>query len=144
MAILLRNTLIIIKDYLQRSGLFDSVDIGEPNAPIAGWHASLLLTRVEIPEVTLTGTIERRTVLLRIYTEAYRDPRSDIEFGMDERQAKIIEALLGDFDLGSTVRDLEPTLITVNYGYIEIGGKMHRVGEIALVMTIDDSATFVA
>jgi len=57
------------------------------------------------------------------------------------------ECVFVPLTVGGGVRNVEPTLMTVQPGYQTIGEgpkRWYRTADIAVVMTIDDSATFAA
>jgi hypothetical protein len=146
MVVKLKTTLQKLQGLLQASGRFGEVTIGEPKDPPDGVHGAIFLSDYGMPMVMLNGgTVERRTVTVRVYLNALREPRGDIEFLMDDIVSELLEDFCGDYDLGSTVRDIEPTGIRVTLGYQTIGEGprvMYRIADITLPLTIDDSATF--
>ena len=93
---------------------------------------------------TLSKTIETRTVSIRFYHMAVLDaPDPETELRLGELVDEIIEDLLGDFDLGGTIRAIDPTGIEVDWGYQTIQNVAFRVVELKVPMTVDDSASFV-
>jgi len=145
MAFKLRDTLVALKTHLQGSERFDDVTIGEPLSAPSGVHCAVLLSGNEMSALTLSGTIEQRTVTIRVYVSALSEPKEETEFLLDDIQAEVVEDVCGDFDLGATgIRSIEPIGITVRYGYQTIGGggnnALFRIMDINLPMTVDDSA----
>lgn len=151
MTVLLRPTLLKLKSYLQASGYFDSVTIGEPTDPPVGRHASIRLGDRRHTGTTLNGTLERRIVILRFMKKAFAGDveGEDGEFWLDEAVSKIQEDLLGDFDLGSTIRAIFPMEMVTVVGFIDIGTSggsaiKYRSADITVPLDIDDSAAYVA
>lgn len=134
----------VIHSHLQSSGYFTSTGIGEPRQPPSTPHACVALARRSHPMTTLNGTIERRAVIVRIYDDFLAEPYDDTEFRLDEAVNKVEELVYGDFTLGGTVRNVEPTESGAEFGTIQIGTTLFRVVDITITMTIDDSATYVA
>ena len=141
-----------LKSYLQASGYFQSVTIGEPTDPPAGAHGAVMLATNTHPSTTLNGTMERRTVMLRFYRKAFQGDveAENTEIWMDEVVAKIQEDLFGDFDIGANIKAIYPAQMETRFGYQEIGrqagsgGIVYRLAEIAVPMDIDDSAVYAA
>lgn len=145
MAVTIKPALEALQSHLVASARFrGNVEIGEPKDPPADWTAAILLQSYVMPATTLAKTIERRDVIIRIYRNALSEPRSHIEFEMDNAVSEVIEDLLGDFDVGGNVRNIDVTAMTVSFGYQSIGRTLYRIGDILVPMIIDDSATFVA
>lgn len=142
MVVKLRTTLENLQSKLQASGRFDSVSIGDVTDPPAGVHGAIMLRRYENPATTLNGTIERRIVVIRILTKAFQEPAEDAEFLLDDIVSEILEDIWGEFDLGGTIRYIEPLGVTTEFGYYDIGPVKYRAADIFLPMIVDDSATF--
>ncbi len=141
MVVKLKGPMQAIKSFLAASGRFRAVTIGEPFSPPEGLACAVLLESYEIPMLTLASTIEKRTVIVRIYVAATEERREDIEFLLDDAVSEVIAAMLGDFDLGGDIREIDPTGITVRFGFQIIAQQQFRVADISLPMTVDDSAT---
>ena len=142
MAVKLKTTLLNLQSKLQAGGRFASVSIGEPTDPPNDRHAAIILDRYENVSTTLTGTIERRRVIVRIYTRAFQEARAEPEFWLDEVAREFMEDVWGEFDLGTIVRNVEPLESRVDFGYQQIAQTWYRIADIRLAMIVDDSATF--
>ncbi len=118
------------------------VTIGEPKAPPESKHVAIMLRRYTNPSTTLTGTVELRTVGCRAYINMVREPIEEIEFDLDEIAVSIIEKFCGDYDIGAQVRGIDPTLITVEFGYQTIGQTLFRIADVLVPLIVDDSASF--
>ena len=145
MVVSLKPTLQILQGYLSASGWFPGgASIGEPLAAPGDMASAVFLARSEHPSTTLSGTIERRWVTIRIYRNALAEPRENIEFDLDTVVSQVQSDLLGDFDLGSTVRAIDVTSMSVEYGYQTFDTTIYRIADLQLPMIIDDSASFTA
>ena len=153
MAVTTKSTLQNMQSYLASLGYFTGgVRIGEPVNPPEDWTAALFMSRKEpSPEgVTLTGTMDWRTISVRIYVSAFDEPLDQKEFDLDEIVNEVEEALWTHFTLGSTVRNVVPSRQGAAWGYLPIGRgsggseRMYRVAEINVTVHIDDNATFAA
>ncbi len=141
MVVKLKNTLLAIQKHLRGTQRLPSVSIGEPLEPPGDMHAAVFPFAYSNPATTLNGSIERRSVMVRIYVNALREPREQIEFDLDEAASELHSDILGDFDLGGDIRNIEPTLITTTFGYIDVGPTKFRIVDILIPMTVDDNAT---
>ncbi len=140
MVVKLKNTLKTIRESLKGTQRLPSVGIGEPMDPPEDLHAAIFLGPYSNPQTTLNGSIELRSVIVRIYINALREPREEIEFDLDEAVSELHSDILGDFELGGDIRNIEPTLMTVTFGYQSIGSVMFRIADILIPMTVDDNA----
>jgi hypothetical protein len=144
MAVTMRSALLQLQSFLDASGYFRTTSIGEPTDPPDGVHGAVMLSAYSHPVTTLSNTVERRDVTVRIYMDALTEPRSEIEFVLDETVANIQAAMVADFDVGSTVRNIDVTSMNTRFGYQTIGNRMYRLADILVPMIIDDSGAFAA
>lgn len=147
----IKSTLIKIQSYLQSSGYFTDSVIGEPKAAPAsdGLTAAVFMRDVGIASLTLNKTIEVHNIMVRCYCNMLRHPPEKIELELADVVQKVIEDLLGDFDLGATIRNIDVggsygSSLQTSWGYIDVSGTMFRVADIALPLIVDDSAEMVA
>jgi len=153
MAFDIKNTLHAVETYVQNLGLFSSVQIGEPKQALGqGFHAAIFMQSVSIGMVYLGGeTRESHVVQLRVHKDMlaeYTDPQNNLESEMASVVSKLMENLLGDTDLESSVMSIDAggmdgTSMSATYGYIEIGGQMYRVADITVPLIVNGSATLV-
>ena len=141
MVVKLKATLLAIQKHLGGTQRLPSVGIGEPMEPPEDLHAAIMLSAYSNPTTVLNASVELRSVIVRIYINALREPREEIEFDLDEAVSELHSDILGDFELGGDIRNIEPTLMTVTFGYQSIGGVMFRIADILIPMTVDDNAT---
>lgn len=152
MAFKVKDTLQAVESYLLACGYFGSnVSVGEPKQPVSGsgLSAALFMSSAAVVELTLATTIELHIPTIRIYRDMLAEPIESIEFELSEVVGKIGSDLLGEYDLGTTVRNIDAggqygTAINTAWGYVDLGGKMYRIADIALPLIVDDSATFAA
>ena len=145
-----RDTLIRVETYLAGSGHFQQAQIGERKQPSpAQLSADVWMTRASVVGTTLTTTIELHVLNIRIYRDAMAEPPADIETDLGAAASNVISDLLGEFDLGATIRNIDAagqygTPVSVEWGHVDIGGRMHRVADITLPLIVDAAHTFAA
>lgn len=149
MAINLNAPLRHLKSRLQALGEFSRVQIGEPKGPVAeGVTAAIFREGTTHPETTLTGTIERREVVIRLYANLAIGNEEELELQLDRIEPLVSETILAHFILGvaegSGIRCTEPTSIVTRYGYVTITNVIHRTVDTIIAVTVDDSAAFAA
>jgi hypothetical protein len=151
MAFDISNTLHAVETYVQDLGLFQSVQIGEPKAPLPqGFHAVCFMQSVGITSVYIGGeTRESHVVMLRIYRDMLAeqsDPQITLETEIAVVVSKLMANLLGDTDLESSIMSIDAagmdgTSMAAAYGYIELGGVIYRICDITVPMIVNGSAT---
>jgi hypothetical protein len=142
MATATKDALNKLRSHLAKCGYLKSVQLGEPVQPPNDWDAFIVLLRFEPKpgqESTLSGTIERRVISIRVYTRILEEPRDDMELKIDEVAVKLHEDILGDYSLGATIRNVE--FPTIDFLHDEIKGKEYRVIQMTWGLIVDDSAT---
>lgn len=147
MAFDIKSTLQAIENQLLTSAYFAHVQVGEPKAPPPGPFAvSVFMQDVGVVSLTLSGTIERHSVLIRIYRRIFEDTESNIELEMAALVSRVMSDLAGEFDLGATIRNVDlggqhGAPLSARFGYVDVGGTMYRVGDISVGLIVDDSGT---
>tara|TARA_Y100000310_G_scaffold317160_1_gene369703 strand:- start:2194 stop:2646 length:453 start_codon:yes stop_codon:yes gene_type:complete len=150
MAFAIKATLQAVQSYLMASGYFSEVSVGEPKQPVEGeLTAALFMSSATVAELTLATTIELHVATIRVYGDMLREPTEEIEFGLAEVVQDVGSDLLGEYDLGATIRNVDAggqygTPMSTNWGHVEVSGKMYRIADITLPLIVDDSATFAA
>ena len=142
MAVTTKAALNALRSHLMKAGYLRNVQFGDPMQPPNDWDTFITLVRFEAKpdeESTLSGTIERRTVAIRIYSRITEEPRPDMELKLDEVAVKLHEDILGDYTLGANVRQVE--FPTVDFLRDEIKGTPYRVIQLMWGLIVDDSAT---
>ena len=148
MPFLIKATLQQIETYLQRSGYFSTVMVGEPKSPPEGdkMAAAVFMRSAAVVSTTLNGTIEVHAVNVRLYRNMLKEPVADIEYEMTEGVSEVSTDLLGDVNLGDRIRAIDVAGIhgsgyRTDFGYADVGGVMYRVADIQFGLIVDDSAT---
>jgi len=152
MAFNIKASLRAVESHLLSGGYFGSdVRIGEPKSPPeALLSAAIFMGDVSVVQLTVAGnTIERHTVFIRIYENAFNEPEEDIELTLADVTSRVMASLVGEYDLGATIRNVdvggqhgEP--LRASWGYETVGGKVYRLVDILLGLIVDDSATAAA
>jgi hypothetical protein len=129
------------------TGLFASVNGHEPkNAPEKGLTAAVWVDRL-IPYPSgsgLTATSVVVTVMVRLYTPMITDPADMIDPTLVAAADTLMGSVSGDFDLGSTVRNVDllgetGQTLSAQAGYVDVSGTMFRIIDIT-VPCITDAA----
>lgn len=144
-----KASLQAIESYLSKSGYFASVSVGERKAPPSGGGLSVDLWMKSASVVRLYangGTGESHVVLVRVYRDLFGLPTEETEFVLAKAVQQVLGDLLGEYDLGATVREIDAggingTPVRTDWGHVDIGGKLFRVADITLPLSVDDSAT---
>ena len=151
MPFLIKATLEQIATYLQKSGYFGQVTIGEPKAPPNGEKlaAAVFIRSTAVAQLTLNGTIESHVLTIRIYRNMLKEPVDTIEFELAEAVSEVSNDLLGDVNLGDRVRAIDVGGIhaapyRVDWGYVPVNQTMFRIADITFGLIVDDSATLIA
>ena len=145
------NTLDAVAGHLLASGYLRDFMIGEPKSPPSGDQltASVFLNSISVAEVTLGTTIESHVLMLRIFRNMLAEPTETMEKEFAKAVSSILSDIIGEFDLGGSVRSIDVAgiygpSIAVSYGYLDLGGTMFRIADITLPLIVDDSATTTA
>ncbi len=77
------------------------------------------------------------------------EPEDQIEYQLAEALSEISSDLIGEYDLGATIRNIDVggiygQSLTSEWGYLDVGGVMFRVVDITVPLIVDDSATAAA
>tara|TARA_R110000751_G_scaffold260263_2_gene359590 strand:- start:212 stop:685 length:474 start_codon:yes stop_codon:yes gene_type:complete len=153
MAFDIGNTLHAIETYILKLGLFQAVIIGEPKSPPGqGFYAAIWMQSVAISMIYAGGdTRESHVVTLRVYRDMLAEnsePALNLESEMASLLSKLMESLLGDTDLESTVMSIDAagmdgSPMSAAFGYVDIGGTMYRIVDISIPMIVNGSSTLV-
>uniref|UniRef100_A0A6M3XKI5 Uncharacterized protein n=1 Tax=viral metagenome TaxID=1070528 RepID=A0A6M3XKI5_9ZZZZ len=146
----IKATLQAISSYIQASGYVQKSTIGEPESPPGErLAASVYMGNISIVSLTLNTTIEVHTVILRLYMDMLAEPTEGIEFKLAEVVSGIFHDLLGEYDLGTTIRNVDAggiygSPLRATWGYVDVGGKMYRIVDMSIPLIVDDSAVLAA
>ena len=136
-------TMISISGHLKTGGWVTNVIEGEPDFPPPhdGVTAAIFMDSTVITGVKLSGTIEDQFIIVRLYAVETERPVPGRENQLDAAYSYIEKNLLGDLDLGGTVRNIKPVDLTSDWGYLDHSGTKFRIVEVAVPVVVDDSAT---
>lgn len=148
MAFRIADTLSAVQSYFLASGYVDNASIGEYRQPPSGVSAAIFMRRAGVARLTLNSTIETHLVTVRIYKSWITTDPEQLELELAELVSSVLSDLLGDYDLGGTIRNIDvggqhgEALNTV-FGHLDLAGTMYRIADIHLPFLVDDSATLV-
>jgi len=152
MAFNIKASLDAIASHIARTGYVGDTRIGEPSSPpdaIDKLHASIYMASANVVELTLSTTIERHVVTVRLYRRAafgQGDDAGQVEAEMALAVSQIASNLVGEFDLGATMRNIDVAGqygqgLATQWGYVSLGSTMFRTADITVPLIVDGSAT---
>ena len=155
MAFNIKNSLDAIASHISRTGYVNDVRIGEPTSPpdaVDKMHAAIYMTSASVAELTLSTTIELHVVTVRLYRRAafgQGDDAGQVESEMALALSQISSNLIGEFDLGGTLRAIDSggqygTGYSATWGYVQLSSTVYRIIDITIPLIVDDSATTTA
>lgn len=135
-----------LESHALQSGVFERFEghelIGFPGSGITG---ALWVQRIRpVPSVSgLTSTSARVELMLRIYSSAIQQPADGIDPAVVKAADALFVAYGGDFELGSTVRNVdvlgqtgEPLSATA--GWLQMADRMLRVMDLLIPVIVSD------
>ena len=152
MAFNIKATLDAISSHIARTGYVNDVRIGEPVSPpdaIEKMHAAIYMANAGVVSLTLSTTIEVHGVVVRLYRRAafgQGDDAGQVEAEMALAVSQVTSNLVGEFDLGSTMRNIDIAgqygqSLSATWGYITIGNTVFRTVDLTVPLVVDESAT---
>ena len=152
MAFNIKATLDAISSHIARTGYVNDVRIGEPVAPpdaIEKMHAAIYMASAGVVSLTLSTTIEVHSVVVRLYRRAafgQGDDAGQVEAEMALAVSQVTSNLVGEFDLGATMRNIDIAgqygqSLSATWGYITIGNTVFRTVDLTVPLVVDESAT---
>jgi len=146
MAFDITTTINLVVSFLQKRGEYSLVQIGEPKSPPRGdLAAAVFVSDASVVGVTLQTTIEIHELTIRLYRNMMEEPEEDNELRISQAVTGIVSDLLGDYDLGASVRNIAVgeygRTVSATYGYLDVGGTMYRMVDISVPLVVDGSAT---
>lgn len=138
-----------VESALGKLGLFEQVVMHDlTNAPGPGLHAAVVYdgTRVIPRRSGLAATSALVVLTIRIELGVTTEPKSAIDRDLLKATDAVLNAINGDFDLGSTVSDVDilgthGVPVGARPGYIARGDQLFRADEITLPLVINDAWT---
>jgi hypothetical protein len=151
MAFNIKSTLEAVESHISRSGYVADVQIGEPVAPPDATdriHAAIYMATAGVAELTLSSTIELHVATIRLYKRAAfteGDDAGEVEMDMAMAVSEISSNLIGEYDLGATIRNIDVAgqygqAVTAQWGYVALNQTMYRTVDITLPLVVDGSA----
>ena len=151
MAFNIKATLEAVESHISRSGYVSDVQIGEPVAPPDATdriHAAIYMATAGVAELTLSSTIELHVATIRLYKRAAfteGDDAGEVEMDMALAVSEITSNLIGEYDLGATIRNIDVAgqygqAVTAQWGYVALNQTMFRSVDITLPLVVDGSA----
>lgn len=135
-----------LESHAVASGFFERVNGHELiGAPGAGLTAAIWSQRIRpVPATSgLASTSARVEFTLRIYSSALQEPADGIDPAVIAAADALFVAYGGDFDLGSTVRNVdllgqtgEPLSATA--GWLQLGEGSYRVMDLLIPVVVND------
>ena len=152
MAFNIKATLDAISSHIARTGYVNDVRIGEPVSPpdaIEKMHAAIYMASAGVVSLTLSTTIEVHSVVVRLYRRAafgQGDDAGQVEAEMALAVSQVTSNLVGEFDLGATMRNIDIAgqygqTLSATWGYITIGNTVFRTVDLTVPLVVDESAT---
>jgi len=152
MAFNIKATLDAIASHIARTGYVAEVRVGEPSSPpdaIDKLHAAIYMASANVVDLTLATTIEQHVVTVRLYRRAafgQGDDAGAVEAEMAVAVAQITSNLVGEFDLGATMRNIDLAgqygqSLNATFGYVSLGTTMFRTVDITVPLIVDGSGT---
>jgi hypothetical protein len=138
-----------VQSHIAETGYFPRVQIGEPKAmPVNSvLTCALFLRDFRTVSLSLAGAVYELSLWARIYVPMLQEPQERIEFALANGFLAIMRSLGADVTFGGTVRNFDPggaygSSADERAGYVDVGGVMCRVGDIAIDTTIDQPNAF--
>ena len=152
MAFNIKATLDAISSHIARTGYVNDVRIGEPVSPpdaVDKMHAAIYMASAGVVSLTLSTTIEVHSVVVRLYRRAafgQGDDAGQVEAEMALAVSQVTSNLVGEFDLGSTMRNIDIAgqygqSLSATWGYVTIGNTVFRTVDLTVPLVVDESAT---
>ena len=143
------DTLDRIHTYLAGSGhVAGGQQIGDYNQPPDTGNGPVAFIQLEgssVYAITLGGQpLEQHVVQITIMLSALREPTSETEKILAVAATNIQADLLTEFDLGGSIRNVDPAGISgagfaTRWGYKDVQKEMYRVVVITIPMLIDST-----
>ena len=142
-----RDSITLIKEYLEGVGAIDSAHIGlaiqEPGDRLSAY---VYTSGNRIVATTLGKPIEVLILITRFYHRYLNEDPEEVENILNAVVSLFAEALAGDLDLGSTIRNTD---FAGQYGeplsstWFNQENLKYRIVEMRIPLIIDDSFSFV-
>ena len=148
MAFDIRDSLVVLQGHIAESGYAHRIQIGEPDQPPSELIMAALYMRSSVVNRLMAdgATEETHTCVIRFHMDFKLEPAEEIEFRLAKAASEVSSAIIADFTLGGTVREVDVggmrgQPLRVDYGHVTIQQMMFRTAEIVISMNVDGSAT---
>ena len=149
-----KATLQAMQSYVAASGYFKAGHmVGHPKRPVPAQGSQLFgavyMMSQSVVALTLSTTIELHTVGIRVFRNFLTEPIESIQFELADAVSQIENDLIGEFDLGASIRNVDVggqygQPLRSDWGTLDLGGVMYDIVDITVPLIVDDSATLVA
>ena len=144
-------TMQTIQGHLMSGGRFVSVELGQPSAVAPGQRitAAIWIERIQVG-IVYGGVVDKIfEVTIRLYTNMTAEPQEQGELDLALTVQEIGSDLLGDFDLGASVRNIDAagiygTSMSARWGYTSVANVMFRSVDITVPIIVNDSIALTA
>ena len=144
-------TMQTIQSHLMSGGAFVSVELGQPSAVAPGQRitAAIWIERIQVGNVFLGVVDKIYEVNIRLYRDMLAEPQEQGELDLALTVQDIGSDLLGDFDLGATVRNIDAggiygTPMSARWGYTSVANVMFRSVDITVPIIVNDAIALTA
>ena len=145
-------TMQTIQGHLMAGGRFVSVELGQPSAvapALTGISGAIWLESIQVG-IVYGGVVDKIfEVTIRLYTNMTAEPQEQGELDLALIVQEIGSDLLGDFDLGASVRNIDAagiygTPMSARWGYTSVANVMFRSVDITVPIIVNDSIALTA
>lgn len=147
-AFTIRETLLRICSHISASGYVSDCQISQAKQLDIGNRigANVWIESRRVAVITLGKTSTAYDITVRFHRNMLADPVELTEFSLAETVSNVSEDLLGDFDLGSTVRNIDVggefgRSLRARWGYVKVSGLTYRIADLFLPVVVNDTST---
>lgn len=131
-------------------GVFDTVNAHEPkSAPLSGLACGVWADQYTPYQAGsgLTASTGRLTLHVRVYQNFILEPQDLIDVRVVDAVDQLMTALVGDFELGGNVRNVDVlgesgTALGWRAGYLNQDGRAYRVVTLSVPLVVNDLYTY--
>ena len=135
-----------LQSHALETGLFERVNTHEPkNSPGNGLHCAIYFDSIEPARGNsgLNSTTARVVFNVRIYLSMLQEPQDNTDIDIILAVDALYSAYSADFDMGANAKNIDLLGASGNpmraqAGYVDIGGKLHRVMTISIPVIVND------
>jgi hypothetical protein len=133
-----------IRDHCLTLGVFESVNMHEPEGNAGNYVAALWVQTVDpVKSSGLATTSLRVAFTLRIYSNIVAKPADEIDPNLASAVSAVMEGLSADFTLAEQVREIDllgqfGVGLSAKAGYLNLSGQLYRVMDITVPLIVDD------